>query len=438
MPTGTSYTNVEALQITTGSGNDTIKLKGRYNDTINTGTGDDTIINAGLGIDTVDADSGTDTLIVDYSSNTYGAISTTISANGTGGFNGSFFAYKDGNNYDQINFSNIEKFRITGTDNNDLITTGSGDDIVNGGAGDDTMNVGDGNDTVTAVNSIPFGLGENDILTGGAGRDLFILGNATNVYYDDGNTATNGNTDYATITDFNPLEDKVQLRGTLANYRLEVAGSNTNLYLVKTGAEPDELIAVFQDITGLNLTSTNTEIAIILDNGGPDLIVSKITAPIESLSGRSVDIAWTVKNQGNATAEGTWSDRVYLVDASTGQFVRDLGYYSFTGSLTAGSVIERVQSIDIPLDFIGNYKVSVTTDYYRNVTESTQNELNNTSTSDTNLKIQLSPVPNLKVSSISAPATTFSGQQTVVQWTVTNTGTGATNAPNWYDSVYPD
>jgi len=271
---GNSYTNVEVLNLKTGSGNDIIKLKGNYNDEISTGAGDD-IINAGLGADSVIGGIGTDTLIVDYSSNTYGGIESLIrSENNEGAFRGSFRAFNSDNDINIVTFYNIERFKITGTGKNDIITTGSGDDIIE------------------AVNQISFGLGENDILTGGAGSDLFILGNATNVYYDDGDTATNGNNDYATITDFNPFDDKVQLRGTLANYRLEVAGSNTNLYLVKTGAEPDELIAVFQDITGLNLTSTNTEIVIILDNGGPDLVVSKITAPIESLSGRSVDIAW--------------------------------------------------------------------------------------------------------------------------------------------------
>src|SRR5207237_174805 len=96
----------------TGSGNDTITYTQVRNNTINTGGGNDTI-NPGLGRDTVDGASGSDLLIVDYSTNPYRGISyTSFVTNGSGGFNGSFYAYKDARgDYDALTFSNIEQFQ---------------------------------------------------------------------------------------------------------------------------------------------------------------------------------------------------------------------------------------------------------------------------------------------------------------------------------------
>ena len=76
-PTGTTISNVEAFNVTTGVGNDTIKLKGRFNDTLKTQDGDD-IISSGLGYDTIDGGAGNDLLILDYSANNYSGISTSF------------------------------------------------------------------------------------------------------------------------------------------------------------------------------------------------------------------------------------------------------------------------------------------------------------------------------------------------------------------------
>jgi Ca2+-binding RTX toxin-like protein len=251
-PTGTSITNIERFNLTTGSGNDSITLTGIYNDTLTTGAGDDTI-NPGRGIDNVDGGAGNDLLIVDYSGNTSGIYSS-LSPTGTGGFNGYFYT-NDG--IDQVNFNNIERFQITGTSADDSIYTGSGNDTVNGGVGNDSIYAGSGNDIIIGVNpnSSNPGQGESDSLTGEAGSDQFVLGDATWIGYDDGNSTSAGNSDYALITDFNPTEDTIQLRGPSSNYLLVVSGTDTQLYTDKTG-EPDELIAIIQNRIGLSLTGS--------------------------------------------------------------------------------------------------------------------------------------------------------------------------------------
>ncbi|MBE9059207.1 Ig-like domain-containing protein [Sphaerospermopsis sp. LEGE 08334] len=257
VPDGTSVTNIEKfINVSTGSGNDLISFTQRLNNTVSTGDGDDTI-NAGLGQDTVDGGAGNDLLILDYSSNDYySGINSSISSNGNGGFNGN---YQTGwYFYDQVSFSNIERFQITGTTVGDSIVTGGGNDTINGGAGNDTINAGDGNDTINGVNeaSLTPGLGEIDILAGGAGSDIFILGNATKAYYEDGNTLNNGSNDYADITDFN-IGDIIQLQGTSSNYLLAVVGADTQILINKPNTEPDELIGIVRNQTGLSLTGSN-------------------------------------------------------------------------------------------------------------------------------------------------------------------------------------
>ncbi|MCZ8249497.1 CARDB domain-containing protein, partial [Microcystis sp. LE19-195.1E] len=180
---------------------------------------------------------------------------------------------------------------------------------------------------------------------------------------------------------------------------------------------------------------TNNTRAVAINLNAPDLVVSDITAPVESLSGQPIEINWTVKNQGAATAEGTWYDYVYLVNTATNS-TQYVGIFEYSGSLAAGASLNRTQSYSVPLSLTGNYRVVVTTDFYGQVAEGTQNESNNTTTDDRPISLQLAPVPNLQVTGVTAPSTAFSSQETVVQWTVKNVGTGATNAPVWYDRVY--
>nr|MCM0593777.1 family 16 glycosylhydrolase [Gloeotrichia echinulata DEX184] len=142
---------------------------------------------------------------------------------------------------------------------------GAGNDILKGGSGNNTLNGGDGNDILIGVNStaVQPGLGEIDILTGGAGQDKFVLGDATKFYYNDGNNLVAGLGDYALITDFNAVQDVIQLSGKASDYLLGAVSfaSGTGIYRDTNtdGAlsSTDELIAVVQGNTGFNLTQSS-------------------------------------------------------------------------------------------------------------------------------------------------------------------------------------
>jgi hypothetical protein len=109
------------------------------------------------------------------------------------------------------------------TDGRDVIIGTSGDEIISG---------------VPAGSSL-YGSRSIDVLTGNGGNDLFVLGDASAVYYNDGTTASPGGSDLAVITDFS-AGDRVQLRGGPTDYRLasgKVMGYNgVSLYWTGPGS----------------------------------------------------------------------------------------------------------------------------------------------------------------------------------------------------------
>ncbi|MFN7526267.1 MAG: Calx-beta domain-containing protein, partial [Dolichospermum sp.] len=159
--------------LTGNEGNDKL-VGGRGNDILNGGTGNDEIygendndiLDGGLGNDTLNGGSGTDTLKVDYSAITTVGISTTVTTPSSGTISAA------GN---VVNYSNIEKFNITGTTQADNLIGGNLDDILIGGDGNDTLTSGTGNDTIQGGNG-------NDTITGGTGADSLVGGRGDDIY----------------------------------------------------------------------------------------------------------------------------------------------------------------------------------------------------------------------------------------------------------------
>jgi len=162
---------------------------------------------------------------------------------------------------------------LDGRVGNDSLTGSTGNDSLVGGTGNDFLSGGSGNDTLRGVDysiSTAIGaLGEIDTLTGGEGIDRFILGEKTfsryssiaNVFYDDNDTTTTGTTDYALIQDFDFSQDVIQLLGTADDYILgSTSGSlpaGIGIYVDKPNTEPDELIAILQEVSPSSLSLSN-------------------------------------------------------------------------------------------------------------------------------------------------------------------------------------
>ncbi|MGG6294045.1 pre-peptidase C-terminal domain-containing protein [Leptolyngbya sp. AN02str] len=240
-----------------GAGNDTINGLGGNdtlvglagNDRLFGGAGND-VLNGGAGIDILYGNNGNDTLL---------------------GANDNDVLYGEGDQ-DLLNgglgndslFGGAGNDTLLGEDGRDRLEGGDGNDILQGSLGSDTLVGGNGADVLVGVRPSPAfalpGAGELDVFIGGAGADIFVLGDATRVYYDNGNNAIAGNNDYARISDFQTGLDKIRLRGTAQQY---VTGSVTALgfgptavgiYLRKAINQPNELIAVVQGVGSLNLS----------------------------------------------------------------------------------------------------------------------------------------------------------------------------------------
>ena len=273
-----SFTAVNFDNVIGTNGNDSI-AGDNQNNRLSGNNGNDTL-DGGLGIDTLNGGAGDDTYIVDTTLDTIteaansGIDNVRSSVNYTLGANLENLRLTEGgnitgigNSFNNFLFGNTSNNTINARAGDDTLDGNNGDDMLNGedgndslqgGPGNEILNGGSGNDILIGTfpgSPFPPGLGETDTLTGGAGADRFILGDAVNVFYDDNNTTNPGFGDLAFITDFNSSQDRIELNGFSQDYRLQVVGNNTRIFLDKLGAEQDEIIGIVQGVVGLTLDS---------------------------------------------------------------------------------------------------------------------------------------------------------------------------------------
>ncbi|MEH2264796.1 calcium-binding protein [Nostoc sp.] len=239
-----NYKNIERLNIF-GTAYDDYIVGTNGNDTINGGTS---------GNDTIDGGKGDDLLL----SQNYGAskgITSTFNATTNSG------SITAGAN--RVNYKNIERLNILGTDYDDSVVGSNGDDTLSGEGGNNTIFGGAGKDYLSADNS-----NGNNLLSGGDGNDTFsasgsyddyrglfslnaILGNNTlNGGADDDNLVTNYSSGNNRLSGDNG-NDTLSASGSAYLYSLygvyTVSGNNT----LNGGAGNDRLIVDYS--SGHNL-----------------------------------------------------------------------------------------------------------------------------------------------------------------------------------------
>lgn len=214
---------------------------------------------------------------------------------------------------------------------------------------------------------------------------------------------------------------------------LPVRPSSDGMFFVKVDAANQ----VYEDAPGGPAESNNiTTFASRFEYRVPDVRVATVTPPTEVESDTTFAVNWTTQNAGNKAA-ASMSERVYF---STDNVVSGndtlLGTFTLEQTLAAGESVNRTQNVSIPTNSItatGNYFVYVVTDAFNQIDEGA-NENNNTTFGG--LRVRRLLRPDLQTTNITAPATVFFDQQIQVQWTVSNIGSGPTNAANWQDDVY--
>jgi hypothetical protein len=136
------------------------------------------------------------------------------------------------------------------------ITVGS----AQGTNGNDLLLGSNANSTLVGVDptSPTAGTGEIDILTHAGTSDRFILGDANQVYYNDGNSSNSGLNDYATIVGFAANSDVIQLKGTAADYALDTApaGVTAGVAIYANLFGTPELVGIVANTSGLSLTES--------------------------------------------------------------------------------------------------------------------------------------------------------------------------------------
>ena len=245
--TGNSSKNVltgnnAANTLSGGAGNDRLD-GGAGNDRLNGGAGADTLI-GGLGNDTYYIDNTNDIIIEKAREGTDSANSSvtyTLLGNIENlTLTGTSAITAQGNSSNNILIGNNAANFLWGFEGNDTIFGGDGKDLLMGGDGEDTL-IGDkGYDLLIGGDGA-------DILTGGQGRDTFLFDDLSFGRFD---LLKENNLSSDIITDFNPLDDTIQLSNKIFK-ELQIGSLNSNNFVIGSEAKDDNDYIIYNPNTGV-------------------------------------------------------------------------------------------------------------------------------------------------------------------------------------------
>ncbi len=179
----------------------------------------------------------------------------------------------------------------------------------------------------------------------------------------------------------------------------------------------------------------------------PDLQVTNITVPaIRPKSGELIDVSWTVTNTGTRDTRNLgWSDRVYLSSDPSLDSEDKLLDLVFHGTpLLVNQSYTTNRTLRLPDGISGDFYLLVFTDDTSDddifpimgKVEEFRDEGNNISSKL--MPVDLTPPPDLQVTSVIIPQEALAGQFFDLSYLVTNNGLGSTPARqnSWNDLIY--
>jgi subtilase family serine protease len=167
----------------------------------------------------------------------------------------------------------------------------------------------------------------------------------------------------------------------------------------------------------------------------PDLVTTITQSPTNVLASHVLSVTYMVFNNGTTiTPNSGWNDNLYLwtnpvFDAVHATY---MGTFQHYGALLPGAGYTNTFSVVLPADMAGTNYIFVRSDAYSAVFE--LNKTNNLASATNPVVITFRP-SDLAVTSLTAPATCNAGASILVNWAVTNLGTGDTAVSVWYDRL---
>ncbi len=190
----------------------------------------------------------------------------------------------------------------------------------------------------------------------------------------------------------------------------------------------------------------------------PDLLVQNVQAPLTAFSGQNISINWTVKNigPGRTNTNQNWTDAVFLSFDTMPVFnvlpdvnpngwsylnfpVRPLliATRSNVSALDSGQQYSNSINYTLPVANSQPVYVYVISNYPSGSSAPLQvTYINDTARAPQPIAITLSPTPDLRVDSVFASNTTFSGSTINVTYKVKNYGVNTPAGSSWTDRFY--
>ena len=191
------------------------------------------------------------------------------------------------------------------------------------------------------------------------------------------------------------------------------------------------LFEIDNGTTQLETDETDNLAASPLSIPSAELEAVSFTAQDTAVSGDSIDVTWTVANNGPGSAVAAWNDSIYLstddVWDEQDTLLDNVGSSNFV-PLADGADYEQVQRIDLRRAPPGDYYLILYVDANSRHQES--DEANNFAATPISLS-----APNLVASDLIVPTTGIGGETITAEWSVTNDSL-LTAAGNWSESVF--
>jgi hypothetical protein len=169
----------------------------------------------------------------------------------------------------------------------------------------------------------------------------------------------------------------------------------------------------------------------------PDLAVTSVAAPTEATADSSMSVSWTVRNDGAASAGGSWNDAVFLsADDAIGPGDRLVASRVRTGPVPVGVTYSANASFTVPSDVAGPMRVLVQTDVAGSLLEppSGDTAAANSRAAANMTEIAQPERPDLVVASAVLPPAGLIGAPLSIQYTVNNEG-GSAATGSWTDRL---